>query len=325
MANSLTSPTATSVATVLKAGPMSMIQDLGRKNVAQLGLSQGGALDEHSFLWANKLLDNQSNDAQIEVNIGGLELQFESTTLIALCGADMDAKLNGTSIVNWSTHLVKAKDILSLRGAKRGVRSYIAIKGGWQLPTIAGYLSSVPREGLGHFLKANMALPYIKLSAHLISSCIRRSVTPSFQNAFATTSNKEPCILHLIPSYQFQQFSDDAINKLCSSVFQISAHSDRMAYRLSGPCISSPQGAFQSEGIALGAVQVPADGQAIVLLKDRQSIGGYPKLGCISQVDLNRLAQLRAGDHIQFKVSSIEIESERYKQFMGFLKNTNQG
>jgi len=304
-------------AEVLKAGPMTLIQDLGRTNVAHLGLAQGGALDEHSYLWGNKLLNNKNHHAQIEVNIGPIELRFNQQSVIAITGANMTALLNDHRIDNWSSHRVNAGDILKLRGAKQGVRAYIAIKGGWQLPKVFGSRSSVPRENIGHFVKSGMTLPYLSFKPNQKS--IMHSVPRRFQALYSQNNSNSPCLLNLIPGYQFEQFSSSAINNLTQSVFQLSKQCDRMGFRLQGHAISSPQSAFQSEGIALGSVQIPAYGQPIILHKDRQSIGGYPKVGCIALLDLNKLAQLQPGAYIQFILSDLNTESQKRKAFLHFF------
>lgn len=303
-------------ASIIAAGPMTLIQDLGRLNVAHLGLAQGGALDEHSYLWANKLLDNEAQDAQIEVNIGPLELRFNKKTTIAITGADMGASINGHSISNWSSHRIKPGDKLKLRGAKSGLRAYVAIQGGWQVPQFFGSRSSVPRELIGHFVKAGVALPYIVHTQHLVQ---QRLVPKQYQGQYLTTSKEQPCFIKLIPGYQFKHFDPCAIEHLLNQSYRLSAHCDRMGFRLLGLPINSSSNAFQSEGIALGSVQIPTDGQPIILHKDRQSIGGYPKVGCVSLLDLNKLAQLRPGSYIQFSLSSLNDEMAKRSVFLEFF------
>ncbi len=290
--------------TTINAGPLSLVQDLGRFRHQHLGLAQGGAADGYSFFWANYLLGNHANAAIIEITLGPFEGQFDEDTVISICGAEMDPTINGKSVPNWSTHRIAAGDTIRFNRAREGLRGYLGIRGGFQTPEQFGSRSTVLREKLTGFYSQPLAKDDIvnfspqQFNSGWINKSVPWHYIPDYKNDLE---------LRIIPGYQYRDFSDASIKKLTSGRYRITPQSNRMGYRLQGDAVDWLKGNIISEGIAYGSVQIPPDGQPIVLLNDRQTIGGYPKVGCIRRGDCYQLAQRKPGDKVAFRV----VESEK--------------
>lgn len=295
-----------------RPGILALVQDRGRQGVQHAGLSQGGAADLHAYCWANKLLANDLKAACVEVLVGQFAATFREDAVIAVTGADQGFSINGQAAANWSTHKVRAGDQIRFGQATEGLRAYLAVAGGWQTPVCFGSRSVVVREGLGGLdggpLKAGGQLPFLPPPKWLHRQ-VRREFIPDYT---------APLSLKVIPGYQYQDFDARQRQRLVSEVYQLSHQIDRMGYRLHGPPISPPGQGVISEGIALGAVQVPGDGQPIVLLQDRQTIGGYPKLGCVTGLSCSQLSQRGPGAQVRFEwvdVAQAQIERVRFERF----------
>lgn len=284
---------------IINAGPLSLVQDMGRVRHQHLGLAQGGAADGYAFFWANYLLGNHANAAVIEITVGPFEARFDAETIISICGAEMDHTINGTPVSNWGTHRIAAGDVIKFNRAREGLRGYLAIKGGFQTPERFGSRSTVLREKLSGFhsqsLSRNDTVTFSP--AHFSSNWINKSVpwhyVPDYSNDLE---------LRVIPGYQYRAFSDTAINNFTSDRYRITPQSSRMGYRFEGIAIEWLKSNIISEGIAYGSVQIPPDGQPIILLNDRQTIGGYPKIGCVRRGDCYQLAQRKPGDYVVFRI-----------------------
>lgn len=265
-------------------------------------------MDEHAFHWANKLLENPTNSACLEILMGHFEAEFEQTTLIALTGADVPVTINGKPASTWCTLRINAGDRLKLGAPRSGLRSYLAVSGGWQTPRLFASQSTVLREGLGGIdgaeLKSGHTLTYSNdLLLDRPLRCLNAEHVPDY---------RAPLTLKVIPGYQFEQFDPAMRLRFFTSEYQLSQRMDRMGYRLEGPPIIASSERLISEGIALGAIQIPHDGQPIILMKDRQTIGGYPKIGCVASLDCARLSQRMPGSHISFELSDIaSVQAER--------------
>lgn len=298
-----------------KAGPLSLVQDLGRFGHQDFGVSVGGAMDQHAFGWANKLLGNAADASQVEITMGPFRAVFKQATSFAICGAKAKLQLNGSALSPWSSHRANAGDRLEIGFARQGLRSYLAVTGGFNLASTLGSCSTVVRDNLGGLHQDGKALKAGDQLAFAPQQLpIHRAVPPLFVPEYGAMIQ-----LGVLPSYQFDQFSQSAKQRLFNSCYQVTPHSDRMGYRLEGEAIEYEQGSFISEGIAPGAIQIPANGQPIVLMRDRQTIGGYPKMGCICQLDLNRLAQAAPGTQIQFYLEDFNVAADRLKKQQEFF------
>ncbi len=292
--------------TVIHPGLMSQLQDAGRLGHQHVGLTTGGPLDEHAFLWANHLLKNPWDAAAVEISFGGLKLQAQVDTLIAVTGADLAITVNDESAANWQVIPVRAGDRLEFGYPRSGTRAYLAVKGGFQVSPCFGSVATVQREqmggltGEGQLLSFGDCLPCAE-QEHRKDPQLQKLIGKRVSNNYLPDYT-EPLVLRVIAGYQYDQFPAEQLERFFSEAYQILPDSDRMGVRLQGPPIKALQAGITSEGIALGAIQIPPDGQPIVLMRDRQTIGGYPKLGCVYPPDTGQLAQRHPNTKVRFEL-----------------------
>lgn len=291
---------------VLRPGWQSTIQDTGRAGYFRHGLSEGGALDEHAFRWANKLLENEPGAACIEILLGTFEAEFTADAVIAVTGADMAVTVNDKVLAHWRSHSVQRGDVIRFGQARSGLRAYLGIAGGWQTPHQFGSRTVVMRENLGGLdggpLKQGDRLPFLAGLTPALHA-VPRMHHPDYQ---------EPLTLKVIPGYQYDQFGVVARRTFETAEYTVSNDISRMGYKLNGPAVAADARKLASEGIACGAIQIPPDGQPIILLKDRQTIGGYPKIGCVASLDCARLSQRSPGSPIRFEFTDVDrVQAER--------------
>lgn len=286
---------------VINPGIHCTLQDLGRFQYANLGITTGGPADKHAFFWANKLVNNNQNSGSLELSHGGLTIQSCTFTTIAVTGANAPLKINDVLKDSWRSHHVQPDDKISIGFANKGCRIYLAVAGGFKVSPQFGSVSTVVREKLGGINGAPICegaqLPVIENQTRQLYRLAKEHI-PLYSNALS---------LRIITGYQASQFNKIQLNKFFSSQYKVSAQNDRMGYRLTGPSINSNQSTLYSEGICLGAVQIPPDGQPIVLSVDRQTIGGYPKIGSVLSLDLYRLMQCTQEARVTFEPISIEL------------------
>jgi len=287
--------------TVVQPGILSLLQDAGRFGKHNIGLTNGGPLDKLSFDWANRLLDNDPNACVIEASIGGLVLEANVETQISVTGGDADISINQTPVSNWRTHSIKVGDKISFGFAKTTTRHYLAVKGGFQIEAMFGSTATVAREKLGGLngaaLQTGDALPCLENKQN---SQKQYSVNPIDQPNYINSTKGSDINLRVVLGYQHQSFSDLQKARFFNNEFAVSDKCDRMGFRLSGPEIICDINGILSEGICYGAIQVPADGQPIILLNDRQTIGGYPKIGSVFSLDIPKLTQRLPGATVKF-------------------------
>lgn len=291
---------------IKQSGVLSLIQDQGRYGAFNIGLTNGGPMDLHAFHWANRLCENPLDTSAIEVSVGGLTLVAQLDTTIAVTGATMPLTINGQIKDLWRSHSIKAGDEVALGFANQGVRSYLAVADGFTVTSSFGSTATVCREGIG-------GLTGDKLQVNDILPCLSRTRKHNLVlNEKLWPEYNDEVILHTIPSYQQHYFSPYQQRLFFSSEYQVSKHFDRMGYRLTGKKIACDIDGVLSEGICYGAVQIPADGQPIVLMNDRQTIGGYPKIGAVSSIDAAKLGQLAQGGKVRFEPISMEQAHNLY-------------
>ena len=301
---------------VRQPGIFTTLQDSGRIGQSHHGVTSGGAMDRPSLAWANHLTGNHEDTGGLEITIGGLELQSLINTRIAICGADCPVTINGKSVGMWRSHAVHYGDIIYIGHARTGCRSYMTTAGGFLLPRQFGSHSTVVREQLGGLngtaLKRGDFLPCL----HHSHKGLRQAIDPPEALHSHSDSTTKALKLRIIPSYQHDEFSEQQREHFFNSRYQVSRQCDRMGYRLQGPAITHQQHQLYSEGISYGAVQIPPDGQPIVLLNDRQTIGGYPKIGTVLSIDCYPLAQRQAGAGVRFELIDIEAAQVLIEQAM---------
>jgi biotin-dependent carboxylase-like uncharacterized protein len=265
--------------------------------VRHLGVTQGGGLDWRSMSWANWLLGNGLDASVIEITFGGFSVVAEDDCLLALAGADLGAQIDGQPLAPWRSFKLGKGQRLQFTQPLLGARAYLAAPGGFDAPKVLGSTATVVREelggldGMGRALAKGSSLKY-STEAPLLVRELPREHVPDF-------NLDTP--LDLVLGAQIGEFSGQSLFDAFNSVWTLDSRADRMGIRLLGAALQYQGKPMISEGIPLGAVQVPPDGQPIVLLNDRQTIGGYPRLGALTPLALARLAQCLPGAKVRLK------------------------
>ncbi|MDX5405611.1 MAG: biotin-dependent carboxyltransferase family protein [Chromatiaceae bacterium] len=285
---------------VIAPGVLSLLQDRGRFGQGALGLTTGGPMDVPSAAWANRLLGNDSNATLIECSVGGLQLRADSPSYIAVTGATLPLSINGKAVEQWTVHQLQTDDVIELGMVTKGLRAYIAVAGGFNIAPKFGSTATVLREGIGG-LNGTKLQAGDKLSAQTVNKLQRQRLPARYRPQFNQTLT-----LRLIEGYQAGSFSATERQRFYLHSYKVTPQADRMGYKLSGSAIKCQQTQLLSEGICYGAVQIPPDGQPIVLLNDRQTLGGYPKIGSVLSLDCALLAQAGAGTDVYFTPISPE-------------------
>lgn len=300
---------------VLTPGPYTTIQDRGRFAFQHMGVPVSGALDAFAFQTANLLLGNDRDAAILEITFTGPNLEVLAETDIALTGADMGPQVNGKPLPMWQSVRVQPGESLTLGQAQTGCRTYLAVTGGIDVPVVMGSRSTYVSGRLGGLegrpLRAGDILP--RGSGALLGKSRRLPWFPNYPNTIK---------LRAIPGPQEDYFRSN-IDLFFSSSYRVSAQSNRMGCRLQGPPLERDAEAPQSiisEPSMPGNVQVPADGQPIIVLVE-QTIGGYAKVGTVITPDLFKVAQAKPGDIVRFSRITLDAAHRVLSEWSNFLAN----
>lgn len=299
--------------TIQQPGLLATVQDRGRFGYAAQGVSRGGAVDERALLWANKLLGNHANAAAIEVTLGGFKALVHTAGFAVVCGAPVTVRLNGVIQPTWQVFTVAAGDQLEIAPAARGLRSYLAVAGGFDVALTMGSVATVMRDGLGGLhgdgtpLQANDTL-YVgqqQIYPPVINRRPKHELIPRI-------SAQSILQLGMVPLAQFDEFAQQEQQRLLEQTYTVTARQDRMGVRLSGEQpLSWTKAQIISQPLPVGTIQIPPDGQPIIMLNDAQTLGGYPKIGVLTWSARMALAQATANTQIRFvKVTMAEAQAE---------------
>ena len=282
--------------TVLRPGLFTTIQDAGRWGHQSSGVPVSGAVDLVSHRTANALVGNAPEAATIEATLIGPELRVDAVATIAVTGADLGATLDGAPMALHAPLRCRPGSTLQFSERRAGARAYVAFDGGIAVPPVLGSRATHAVAGLGGFdgrpLAAGACLPLAPSSS-----------PPARQRLDLPRAAGGGVRVRVVPGPQDDWFPDEAFELLQRQRFRVSAHSDRMGYRLQGGRIPRlPDREMISDATFPGAIQVPGSGEPIVLMADRQTTGGYPQIGVVITADLPLAAQLAPGDWIEFQV-----------------------
>lgn len=303
---------------VLKPGLLTTVQDLGRFGYQKFGVVVGGALDRFALRVVNSVVGNDENAAVLELAQLGPELRFARETLIAWTGADFPAQIGGEPLPPDRAVRVRAGETISFGAARSGVRAWLAVAGGIDVPLVLGSRTTYRRGGFGGFegrpLRAGDTLRAGEFS-EWTRSYLGKAPRCSAWSVRPPTLGKPPAAgtVRAVRGPEWEWFEAEAQRLFFASDWTATKDADRMGVRLAGP--SLPQRTVRemiSEGVADGVVQVPAGGAPIVLLPSRQTVGGYPRLAVVVTVDLGRLAQLAPGRTIRFEEISVAEAQSLY-------------
>jgi antagonist of KipI len=298
---------------VTRAGFFTSVQDLGREGFRQFGVSLGGALDPHALRVANLLVGNNESAAGLEITLGGLRLHFTDDRLVAWCGGEFDVLLGSTSLPAGHAAFLGADAKLIFNQPKVGCRSWLAISGGIDLPLVLSSRSTDLRASFGGFNGRvlrdgdELALGPNSEGARTLIDKLREEKIARWKppHDWSSPAKRAP-VLRFMRGADWERFSDSTLQRFTSDPFVVSPDSDRMGVRFEGPELRRKDNVdLVSEAVAPGTVQVPPSGQPILLLRDCQTIGGYPKIAHVITVDLPVAAQVRAGDQVRFEEVSL--------------------
>src|SRR5262245_59020155 len=284
---------------VIKPGMLTTIQDRGRWGLQARGVPVAGPMDPASHRLANALVGNDGDAATLEITLLGPELEFEAERVIAVAGGEFEMTLDNKPVPMHAPFIVSAESRLRFGARRRGARAYLAMAGGIAIPPTLGSRSTHLTSALGGFdgraLRTGDLLP-------LGNPADARRTAPALTESLVPLPDHHARI-RVLPGPQVDYFGPDAIELLQSKPYVVEQNSDRMGFRLSGPRLPHLRGAdIISDATPLGALQVPASGQPILLMADRQTSGGYPKIATVISADISVAGQLGPGDTIEFAV-----------------------
>jgi biotin-dependent carboxylase-like uncharacterized protein len=280
------------VLTVVAPGPFATVQDRGRTGWASIGVPRSGAADRASADLANRLVGNRGEAAVVEVTAGGLRARAERTVLVAVTGAPAPVQVGGRPMPLNAPVSVPAGTVLSLGVPPVGLRSYLAVRGGVDVPAVLGSRSTDTLSGLGPApLSAGDRLPIGSMAVE----------EPVVDVAAVRTPSADP-VLRVLPGPRRDWLAPSAWTALAAGPWTVTPNSDRIGLRLTGPRLHRARDdELPSEGLVPGAVQVPPDGAPVLFLADHPVTGGYPVLAVVVTADLPAAAQLRPGDQARFR------------------------
>lgn len=302
---------------IIRAGLQTTVQDQGRNGLRGQGVSLGGALDAPALYAANLLVGNRGTDAGLEVTLGECTVEFTRDGWMALTGAGCDAYLDKQRIWTGWNYPVRAGQRLVLHRPKRGMRSYLAVSGGIDVPKVLGSRSTDLTGGFGGLdgrkLNDGDVLPLGEV----------RHVPQKSQGIKQLLFNN---YIRVLPGPEYQEFSPEEQEFFWRTPWHLSPQSNRMGYRLNGHSLrrNSSREMF-AHGLLPGVIQVPHGGQPIVLMADAQTTGGYPRIACVIEADLYHLAQIRLGEPIHFIRCTLAEAQQAYKEQKIYLRQLERG
>ncbi|KGT90398.1 hypothetical protein NG99_18640 [Erwinia typographi] len=283
---------------IIRAGMATTLQDAGRTGWRQYGVSQSGVLDHPAMVTANLLVGNARNSAVLEITLGQFCAEFTRDGWIALTGAGCDAKLDSKPVwTGWRTAVRKGQR-LTLKMPPRGMRSYLALDGGFAVESVLGSCSTDAKAGFGGFsgrpIQDGDRLP-------------QRDPQKAFKKPVGVRQLLFGNRIRVMAGPEFHEFSHESHEAFWRTSWKLNPQSNRMGYRLQGrPLQRIVKREMLSHGLIPGVIQVPPNGQPIVLMADAQTTGGYPRIGCVIEADLYHLAQIRLGEPIHFVWCNLE-------------------
>ncbi len=307
---------------VLKSGLLTTVQDLGRPGFQQYGVVVGGALDGLAARAANLAVGNDDNAAVIEMAQTGPELRCEREMLVAWAGADFEAWIGAEPLPRDRAVRVAAGETISFGLARSGLRAWLAVAGGVDVPLVMGSRSTYRRAGIGgHQGRTLLAGDTVKVfpatdwAERVVNSLRAGRRRATAWTVRPETLGKPPAtgVVRAVRGPEWDWFTPEAQHRFFAENWEATKEADRMGVRLEGPelALAKPREMISS-AVNAGVVQVPPAGRPIVLLPSRQSVGGYPRIAAVAAVDLRRFTQLRPGDKVRFQEIALATAHELY-------------
>jgi biotin-dependent carboxylase-like uncharacterized protein len=305
---------------VLEAGGLATLQDAGRIGWRRFGVPAAGPMDAFAFRAANLLAGNGNNAAALEIGAGDLVLRAVQDCVVAVTGMGYQLSIGPWGFPLWSSYFVRGGWSIWLTKSGFGMWAYVAIAGGFDIPPVLGSQSTYLRGRLGG-LEGRSLQPGDKLQcsapAHLLMESAARRLTEEARPAYESSPTVD-----VVLGPQSGHFNDANLGTFLSSPYRVSSSSDRMGYRLEGPRLERKvNGELTSEGMTTGSIQVPPDGQPIVMMADSATTGGYPKIACVTSADAPLLAQCTPGrDEVHFRQVTVESAQAKYRGLMARMR-----
>jgi len=301
---------------VINAGLFTTVQDLGRYGYLRYGVPISGAMDTFSLTAANLLVANNENDACLETTLVGPKLQTLATTQIAITGGNCSPTVNGQRVAMWQTLTLREGDVVSFGRMESGCRAYLSIQGGINVPLLLGSRSTYVRGGFGGLegrqLKIGDVIEASDMSLLTVEYSLPIKHVPRFTNQLAA---------HVVLGPQDNMFTEKGLSTFLSNPYKVTLEADRMGYRLEGSVIEHVLKAdIVSDAILPGAIQVPRNGKPIVIMRDAQTTGGYPKIAAVGTADVDLLGQAKPDDVIEFSKVTVKEAQERTREYYKLLK-----
>ena len=308
---------------VIRPGLLTTVQDLGRFGYQRFGVVAGGVMDESAHRLANAAVGNDERDATLEITLQGPVLRFNEPALVAVCGADLAPRVGAESFPQGRPVLVRAGAVVEFRAGAQGCRAYLAVRGGFQVPVVMGSRSTYIRAALGGLegraLRKGDELPVLAYAPGwypALERALAEGEAPFAAPRWSVGFTAVPASVRrvrVIAGAQWDLFTQETRELFLGTEFGVSVNSDRMGYRLTGAMIRLRRPTEMiSEAVTFGTIQVPPDGNPIILMADRQTTGGYPKIAHVATVDLPRLAQTRPLERFAFELVTLAEAQQAY-------------
>jgi antagonist of KipI len=309
---------------ILSPGPLTTVQDLGRYGYGRYGVAPSGALDSFSLRVANLLAGNPEDEAGLEITLLGLKVQALTGLAVAVTGGDLQPRLNEKSLRMWCLHTIRKGDIISFKAPKSGFRSYLALGGGICVPTVMGSKSTNLSSGFGGLRGRPLQKGDILLSdsPHLYLDQAERAFDLERIPAYT-----RDWVLRVLFGPQDDHFTQEVRNSFLNSSFKVTSKSDRTGIRLTGPSIQKIEGmedSIISEGVICGTIQVPGDGQPIIILGETVT-GGYRKIATVIRADIPLLGQVKPEDQVRFSEVSMDKALESFREVEEMIAQFREG
>jgi len=290
---------------VLSAGILTSVQDMGRYGYGRYGVAPSGALDFFSLRIGNLLVGNAEDDAGLETTLMGLRIKALTDIVIAVTGGHLQPQRGQQSLKMWRSHVLMKDDILAFKGPLNGFRSYMAVSGGINSSLLMGSRSTNLPSGFGG-IEGRGLKPGDVLFSELLPEQLQNAERQF--NSEWIPHYRDSWSLRVVWGPHDDHFTNETRDMFLASTFKISPYSDRSGIRLQGPVIQSKtavEDSIISEGVISGAIQIPGDGQPIIILGETVT-GGYRKIAAVISADLPLLGQIKPGDDVRFRVVSLK-------------------
>lgn len=279
---------------IRRAGLLTTVQDLGRPGRGRFGVSPSGAMDPVALRIANRMVGNPDGAPALELTAVGPEIEFLAPTRFALAGGDLSPSLDGVPLELWRAYAARAGAVLTFGRRRQGGRCYLAVVGGVAVPQVLGAAATDLEAGLGGVSGGALRAGQ-RLAAGGVGDRPSRDALPSILRAY-----DPPFELRFVAEAG-GPVAESAVRAFSAARYRVGPRSNRMGYRLEGPVLSGGGGAMLSEPVPPGAIQLPPDGQPIMLMADRPTVGGYPRLGALIAADQPKAGQLLPGHEVRFR------------------------